>query len=235
MSHLVEYTLHCEALPLVDVARAVPAATLTVDVGGPNASDPPPFTVTVEAPDLEAVEATLADSSFVADLVPLAGAADSRRYRVEPTRTMAEQLGDAVDDLERLEALAGLGTLEYAKVVADGWRQRRRFADSEAFEAYWSFWRAEAGLTIHRLVESPAGDSGADGPQDPWESLSGPQREALATAFELGYFAVPRNATLAEVADALGVAPSACSERLRRGQRALVAATMAASETGASG
>ena len=48
------------------------------------------------------------------------------------------------------------------------------------------------------------------------------QEEALRTALEMGYFAVPKAATADEVGDALGVSKSAFLERLRRGQRALL-------------
>ncbi len=48
------------------------------------------------------------------------------------------------------------------------------------------------------------------------------QEEALRTALEMGYFAVPKEASADEVADALGVSKSAFLERLRRGQRALL-------------
>jgi predicted DNA binding protein len=49
------------------------------------------------------------------------------------------------------------------------------------------------------------------------------QSEALRAALELGYFAVPREATASEVADALGVSKSAFLERLRRAQASVFA------------
>ena len=45
MGLLAEYELVFEHLPLVDVARAVPETTLTVEVGQPNHGGPPPFFV----------------------------------------------------------------------------------------------------------------------------------------------------------------------------------------------
>lgn len=52
------------------------------------------------------------------------------------------------------------------------------------------------------------------------------QRAALLRALEEGYFEVPREATLADVADTLGISPKATSERLRRGQINLVSNTL---------
>jgi len=56
----------------------------------------------------------------------------------------------------------------------------------------------------------------------PVAALSDRQREALETALSIGYYDVPRNGTLAEVADALEVAESSASEVLRRAERAIV-------------
>lgn len=47
------------------------------------------------------------------------------------------------------------------------------------------------------------------------------QEEAIRTAFEMGYYAVPREADAAAVAAELRISKSAFLERLRRGQRAL--------------
>lgn len=232
MSILVEYTVHCDALPLVDVAAAEPEATISVSVGQPNQGGPPPFCVVVGASDLDSVEETLDASPFVAEQVRLGADAETRRYRIVPATTMTEQLGDAVDDVQRLRDLAGTeAVLEHAEVTPDGWRQRRRFADREAFDAYWSFWREQASVTIHRIVESPGADDAAGAPSTgpaPGSDLSDPQREALLAAFELGYFEVPRRATLGDVAAALDVSAPACSERLRRAQRSLIASSIAA-------
>jgi predicted DNA binding protein len=48
------------------------------------------------------------------------------------------------------------------------------------------------------------------------------QREALDTAHNLGYFEIPRQATLADVVEQCGASSQAASERLRRGIGALI-------------
>lgn len=52
--------------------------------------------------------------------------------------------------------------------------------------------------------------------------LSEEQQEALRVAIENGYFDVPRNGTLGDIANELGISTQAASERLRRGHRQLV-------------
>ena len=52
------------------------------------------------------------------------------------------------------------------------------------------------------------------------------QQEALVAAYEAGYFAVPREQTLTEVAETLDISRNALSARLRRGHRNLLANTL---------
>lgn len=53
-------------------------------------------------------------------------------------------------------------------------------------------------------------------------ALTGKQREALATAHDLGYFEHPQESSAADVADALGIAPSTFTEHLAAAQRNLL-------------
>lgn len=64
----------------------------------------------------------------------------------------------------------------------------------------------------------------------PGFDLTDAQREALEMALAEGYFDVPRGINLLELADRLGVSDSAVSQRLRRGTRKLLRATLGESE-----
>ena len=59
-------------------------------------------------------------------------------------------------------------------------------------------------------------------PLEAQHELTEKQREALILAFERGYFDSPREATLEEVADELGISHQALASRLRRGNRRLI-------------
>jgi predicted DNA binding protein len=52
--------------------------------------------------------------------------------------------------------------------------------------------------------------------------LTDRQREAVRAAVEAGYYAVPREASLADVAEAIGCAESTASEHLRRAEAAVM-------------
>ena len=56
--------------------------------------------------------------------------------------------------------------------------------------------------------------------------LTEKQRDTLAVAHELGYFKIPREVSLDELADRIGISRQAISERLRRAHDALVASTV---------
>jgi len=62
--------------------------------------------------------------------------------------------------------------------------------------------------------------------------LTEAQREALLLAYERGYFRSPRETTLAEVADELGITGQSLGSRLRRGIERLVAEAVVDAEAG---
>lgn len=64
---------------------------------------------------------------------------------------------------------------------------------------------------LDRLYES-------SGDNDRLPGVSEKQHEALRAAYETGYFDVPRQASLRDVADSLDISRSALAERLHRGQ-----------------
>jgi predicted DNA binding protein len=88
--------------------------------------------------------------------------------------------------------------------------------DPAALRAVVADFPEEVGVEVERLSEHRRLAGSLAG------RLTRRQFEAVGTARELGYYAVPREASLAEVADALGCSESAASTLLRKGERALV-------------
>jgi DNA-binding CsgD family transcriptional regulator len=74
-----------------------------------------------------------------------------------------------------------------------------------------------AGMEAELRRTVPYGGSGG-----PLAALTPRQREVLRTAHRLGYFAVPREASTAEVAAALGLDDSTVAEHLQRAERNLL-------------
>lgn len=57
-------------------------------------------------------------------------------------------------------------------------------------------------------------------------NVSKKQREALLAAYEMGYFEIPRECKLEDVADRLDISTRSASERMRRGQTNLLTNTL---------
>lgn len=139
---------------------------------------------------------------------------DHSRETVLVSLTWPDRVGALVETMARtnVTCLDGVGR-------ADGWRLTLRFPSREALSR---FYRActDRGVTpsVTRVADglTPKG----------WHAstLSDRQYDTLRVAFETGYFAIPRDVTLQELATAVGVSDTAASQRVRRGLRRLLAA-----------
>ncbi|WP_459193140.1 helix-turn-helix domain-containing protein [Halosimplex sp. J119] len=223
MALRAEYELGCDALPLVDVAAAVPAADIEVAIS-PGEGERPRFSATVTGSDstVAAVEDAFESTPFVGDVTLVVREGDTRRYTIRPGTSMEEQLGDHLDDLDDLRALYETPThIDRIRVTPTGWVQRGRFADRAAFDELRTFWQRNAPFRLRELIHVGGDASDRFGDDD---GLTDAQRTAIRTAHEMGYFEIPRTASLEDVAAELGIAASSCSERLRRAQAHLVEA-----------
>lgn len=104
---------------------------------------------------------------------------------------------------------------------ADTWEFTLRFAGSHELSAFHTACR-EAGIDLDVVS--------LDNPIDPAGGESGPLTDAQASlieyAYDQGYFEIPRQRTLAEIAEELDISDQAVNERLRRGLDSLVESTL---------
>ncbi|PCR88747.1 helix-turn-helix domain-containing protein [Natrinema ejinorense] len=220
MGLIAEFDIDCKALPLAGMAASVPEATLTLDLQF-NHGDGPLFIVTVQNGSRLDIESAFTEAYDVEEWALIGQAGDTRRYQALPALSLEGQLGEHLDDLEGLEALATADAIiERIDVVPDGWRQTGWFADREAFSTFSSFWQRNADFRLHRLTQDRESEPAGDG-------LTDRQHEALRIAYERGYFDIPRQATLKDIAAELDISPSSVSERLRRAQTQLIEETVA--------
>ncbi|WP_049926760.1 helix-turn-helix domain-containing protein [Halopiger goleimassiliensis] len=209
MGYVAEYEIACEQLPLVAVASEVPGATIEVEIG-PKQGGHPPFIVSVADESTAAIERAFESATFVADYVSTGLTDGTRRYKIRPAVGMAEQLGDHVDDLDELRGLnATESIIDRIRVTPDGWIQTGWFAELDTLNEFRRFWQANAGFTLRRLTHEEEVETPAEG-------LTDRQQEAVRTAYEMGYFEIPRTASLEDVASELGITAPSLSERLRR-------------------
>jgi len=105
----------------------------------------------------------------------------------------------------------------------DDWTARfEAVGESAALAALHDALAETLSVTVERV--RPFERAGATGP------LTDRQREALAVGAELGYYDVPRTATVRDVAGALDCAGSTAGELLRKGEAAVVREALAGRE-----
>lgn len=145
-------------------------------------------------------------------------------------------LGES-DIVEHFEAVTHLGSnvLYYVKWYTDPETFLNGISDREGTimeahgDASWSFtvrFRDHADLTrFHQFYQDEDYPVHIDRVYAPDESsrteygfgLTPEQRDTLILAVEEGYFSVPRDTKLEDIADTLGISRQAASERVRRG------------------
>lgn len=157
--------------------------------------------------NLSRFERALAADPTVAEIRATASFDQECLYHVEWSEGIRELVREMIDHE---------GVILEASGRDDQWLLRIRFMTREQFDAFREYFEERIpamGLTQLFTPMHPRHTRG---------DVTSEQHEALTTAAELGYFAVPRNATIEEVAEELGISHQAVSERLRRGTENVV-------------
>lgn len=166
----------------------------------PMGDEPLPY-LSVETADLSAFEQLLADSDTIASVVTVGSEGDRGLYRIE----WAQQPDGFFEALSEHDLV-----LEQALGTDDKWSFRLR-GPSEALSPFWEALR-DRGIsnTVERIqdVEQPA--------DNPF-GLTDKQQEAVELAFTEGYFEVPSETNLTDMAEQLGITRQSFRRRLNRG------------------
>lgn len=179
------------------------------------------YVVWASGDDFGAFEAGLAADPTVGRFRLLAEVLDRRLYRItlsEAGRSASTYFAAIRHDAVVLDLIAAGGTMTI----------QARIPDRSVLLDYRDTCR-DLGIPfrLKRLYEE---DPGAGGGSEQY-GVTSAQREALLAALERGYFSLPRETTLEEIAADLGITEQALSARLRRGQANLVENTLASGPT----
>lgn len=144
---------------------------------------------------------------------------DRLRLRADTDAGRLYEVEWADSEVELLEWIADNDvTILQADANSDDerWHLKLRFPSQDAASAFHQHCddrgvRFEL-VRMFNLVAAKAGQF----------NMTEKQYEALLTAVDLGYYNIPRDVTLAELAEELGISTGAASERLRRGQINLI-------------
>lgn len=188
---------------------------LTVEVEGLDGGPSVPLRLVFWARNVDAgdLDAALTADETVSAVTRLASADDATLYRTIHPEDVSE-VGIYNGALEH-DALLLAATSD-----GNGWDVRMRVPDRESLSAFCAHCE-EFGVPVQVNSIRDRQDVTRYG-----FGLTPSQREIVALAWDRGYFSVPREASLADLAGELGISQQAASERLRRGLWVLVSNTV---------
>lgn len=165
--------------------------------------------------DFEMFDAALEDDPTVDRIVSEAEYDNEKFYQVDWAEEIKQHFDMTLDEQ---------ASLLHAETTNDDWRLTIRFATRDQFDTFRNY------LTDQAITYSLENISRATAAQQFMGGVTAAQREALVMAVEEGYFAIPRDATMEDVAESLDISTQSASERLRRGIEALVETMLVADE-----
>jgi len=209
---MVDATVPTDQFALADTFERVPDTEFeTVPVVAPKAGNVMPY-LWAWGPDLERLHEAMEADSTTASVQRLSRNEERSLYRVDWKSHIQAIVSVLVQDQ---------GTLLGAKGQEGRWTFRFLFSEHDAVSSTFDSCQGHGiDLSIRRVKGV------ANSIDRKRTELSDKQYEALTAAFETDYYEVPRETTLEELAEEVGVSHQALSERLRRGHQTLIANTL---------
>lgn len=206
MATVMEFTSPADDFPLGTVFENLPEVTVELERLIPQGEVIIPY-FWVRGAKAEDIEAAFEPHAGVIDIELIDHVEEEYLMRAEWENDylgVLSALGNA-----NVVILTGLGT-------KDGWHFEVRGETREAMSDFRTICQEHdipiEITAVHALVSV----------QDDSYALTDTQREALVLAYERGYFNSPREASLEELADELGITQQSLSSRLKRGHRRLI-------------
>ena len=211
MSIIAEFIVPSDEFALYDTLVAVPEMIIEIERVVAHESDQimPLFWTT--GGDHAHFEDVTTDDPSIRNVTKLDETDDAVLYRAEWV--------NRVDTVAYAYTETGATLLE-ATGQNEQWNLQMRFDDEDAlstFQTYLDENDYRFDLEALYRESQPMTDS---------HEVTTPQREALLTALDAGYYNVPRDSTMDDVAADLGISQQALSKRLRRGYRNLIKETL---------
>jgi predicted DNA binding protein len=205
MAIIAEFGLYSSRLMLHQTFQTVPEVEL--DVVREVATDPNrPVVFFWAAGHVDAFEAAMDDDETVDSYYCYDETEDAVLYRVQASPATELVVYPVwVDlDVEPLEVGYADGT----------WHARMRFPGHSALKQFQTWCdEHDVEFDLHAVYT---------GTERSEYDLTDEQREALRLALEAGFFEIPRDVSMDDLAEELGVSRQAVSERLRRGHEAII-------------
>ncbi|MCL9812257.1 bacterio-opsin activator domain-containing protein [Natranaeroarchaeum aerophilus] len=202
MSVLGEFTVPASALAMQQALAKVPEITVEIEriVAHESGTLTPYFWVI--GGDMERFKSALEDDPSVMEATRIDILEDETLYRaVWP---------DNVESVGQAYLEAGATILE-ASGRNQRWELRLRFDSQGNLSTFHEYCeKNDIPLNVNKIYNPTTAKGGGQ------FGLTPKQREALVTALDAGFYLVPPDATMTEIAETLGISQQALSKRLRR-------------------
>ncbi|QIO24679.1 helix-turn-helix domain-containing protein [Haloarcula sp. JP-L23] len=217
MSITAKVYIEHERLALVPTLRTLEDVDIRVITQGNTDPGSTVFPFLIEYDDRGELEAALEEDPTVDNYELVDWTDRTGIYYIEHTPE-TKLISTVVTDVS--------GFLVHTETKRHGWLVRLLLPDRAALNTIWEYANEnDISLDIIEIY----GNSETGG--EPSYGLTAEQRAALTIAYKEGYFGEPRDVSLNEVAEEIGLSSTAMSGRLRRGMRNLVGATLVDDET----
>ncbi|WP_129113550.1 helix-turn-helix domain-containing protein [Halegenticoccus tardaugens] len=208
---MITATLSFELPFLTESLVAVPEMRLSIELGQVLCTDRHTATLLVWASGdaFDRFEASLEEDPTVVDVAPLTTAEPTRLYRIGlPKGEFCSAVSILFGNHDTI-LLDGI-------ITSAGWNLTLRTLDRSVLSDIHDEFRKQDVPVNLQSLHSEVEKRGLTA------ELSTEQYETLMTAFDRGYFDIPRGVTQAELAGEFGISGQALSERLRRATAAVL-------------
>ena len=204
MTTVVDLNVRAADTVMGAVFEAVPSTTCEMEQSVASEG----YRLWLAGAERTAIDTALEDAPSVEEYAPVLTGDERWLYDLEFT-------DHSVNVFEQVAN--GRGTVLNASAADGRWKLRVRFGDrDDVSHAYDRLVERDVTVDLVRLTDLTEESL-------PEHGLTPKQYETLLAAHEHGYFTIPRETSMQELADELGVSHQALSERLRRAYRTLVA------------
>lgn len=204
---LATFYLEHEAVALADAFAEVPEMEVEAERIAAHSTEWTMPCLWVAHSEFETVDTALKGDPSVDTIIEMDEFDGEKYYHVEWSRDVEDRVNAYVDKE---------GSILRAEASEAGWRLRLRFVNRGQFDVFRDY-LSDQSYAFHLVDITEPGT-----PRLSFGELTPKQRTALVTAFERGYYNIPRDATGQDLADELDTSPQALSELLRRGTANLI-------------
>ncbi|WP_135536372.1 helix-turn-helix domain-containing protein [Halostella pelagica] len=211
MSVITEFTIPADAFALHQTFEEIPDLMIEFERLATHSREwIMPFLWASDA-DIDTVERALRADPSIENLQRIGHDRNIGQFTVEWDEEFQQLIDQIVDQH---------GIMQEAEATNGSWFLKLKFVERDAVQEFQEFF-AERGYNfeLQRLYEGTA-------PKEREYDLTPEQHEVLVTALEMGYFAIPRDAQIGDLADELDISTNAVSQRLRRATRNLTRNTL---------